>query len=155
MSDDREIDDLLALPTTVTIAGREVELLPPKLGKLAQLLALARPFSDVIDQGISTKGEVNITDLLTRAPESALEMIALYAGVERAWVDDLDLDDASELLARIVAVNIDFFVSRVAPSLSQVATLLTAGQSSSKGNPRAQQAKQEHPSRDGRSPLHS
>jgi hypothetical protein len=53
-----------------------------------------------------------------------LDLLAITTRRERAWVNDLPLDDAVQLAAAVFEVNADFFVGRVVPGIQRSAEKL-------------------------------
>lgn len=106
------------VPRVVTVAGVAVELTPIRLGELPRILAVVHPM--VAD----LSAEPDWLTLFATHGEAVLDLLALATRRERAWVNDLSLDDAVRLAAAVFEVNADFFVRRVAPSIAQAATRL-------------------------------
>lgn len=104
------------VPRVVTVAGVAVELTPIRLGELPRLLAVVRPLAEAFSS------DPDWMALLERHGEAVLDLLALATRRERAWINDLSLDDAVQLAAAVFEVNADFFVRRVAPSIAQAAT---------------------------------
>jgi len=79
---------------------------------------VVQPFADAIS------AEPDWLDLLAAHGNGVLELLALTTRPERAWVDDLSLDDAVQLAAAVFKVNADFFVHRVVPGITRSADQL-------------------------------
>ena len=113
------------VPKVVTVAGTAVELTPIRLGELPRLLAAVRPLA------ADLSAEPDWFDLLARHGEAVLELLAITTRRERAWINDLSLDDAVQLAAAVFEVNADFFVRQVAPAIQgaaqRLAPILSAG----------------------------
>ena len=112
-------------PKVVTVADTAIELTPIRLGELPRLLATVRPIA------ADLSAEPDWFDLLARHGEAVLELLAITTRRERAWVNDLSLEDAVQLAAAVFEVNADFFVRRVAPAIQgaaqRLAPILSAG----------------------------
>ena len=106
------------VPKVVTVAGTAVELTPIRLGELPRLLAAVRPLA------ADLSAEPDWFDLLARHGEAVLELLAITTRRERAWINDLSLDDAVQLAAAVFEVNADFFVGRVVPGIQRSAEKL-------------------------------
>ena len=119
-------------PKVVTVAGTTVELTPIRLGELPRLLAVVRPMTADLSADLSANlsAEPNWFDLLARHGEAVLDLLALTTRRDRAWVNDLSLDEAVTLAAAVFEVNADFFVGQVAPAIQGAAQRLapTLGQ---------------------------
>ncbi|MFN3297759.1 DUF6631 family protein [Caldimonas sp.] len=111
-------------PKVVAVAGTTVELTPIRLGELPRLLAVVRPIASDLS------AEPDWLDLLARHGEAMLDLLALTTRRDRAWVNDLALDEAVTLAAAVFEVNADFFVGQLAPAIQGAAQRLapTLGQ---------------------------
>lgn len=105
-------------PVVVQLSCGALELTPVRLGELPHLLGVVQPFADAIS------AEPDWLDLLARHGNGVLELLALTTRRERAWIDDLSLDDAVQLAAAVFEVNADFFVRRVVPGIARSADRL-------------------------------
>lgn len=105
-------------PRVVTVAGVAVELTPIRLGELPRLLTVARPLAEAFSR------DPDWMALLERHGEAVLDLLALATRRERAWINDLSLDDTVQLAAAVFEVNADFFVRRVAPAVQAAADRL-------------------------------
>ena len=99
-------------PVVVRLSCGTLELTPLRLGDLPRLLTVVRPLA------ADLCADPDWLDLLGRHGEAVLDLLALATRRERAWVNDLSLDDAVQLAAAVFEVNADFFVRRVAPSIA-------------------------------------
>ncbi len=66
----------------------------------------------------------DVAQLLLLHAEDALQLIAVLANHERAVIDALALDDLLQLATRLLEVNADFFLRRVLPKLSGLASAM-------------------------------
>lgn len=57
----------------------------------------------------------------TKHVDTVLDVVALLVNKPRAWVDELDINELIELFIALVEVNLDFFIQRLLPLLSEVA----------------------------------
>lgn len=105
-------------PVVLTLAGTALELTPIRLGELPRLLTIVRPLAEELS------GEPDWIVLLARHGESVLDLLAITARRERAWINDLSLEDAVQLAAAVFEVNADFFVAHVVPAIQCVAQRL-------------------------------
>lgn len=106
------------VPVVVTLSGVTLELTPIRLGELPRLLAVVRP---LIAQMSS---EPDWIALLGTQGEAVLELLAVTSRRERAWINDLSLQEAVQLAATVFEVNVDFFVAHVVPSIQGAAQQL-------------------------------
>lgn len=105
-------------PVVLTLAGTALELTPIRLGELPRLLTVVRPLAEELS------GEPDWIVLLARHGESVLDLLAITTRRERAWINDLSLEDAVQLAAAVFEVNADFFVAHVVPAIQGVAQRL-------------------------------
>lgn len=105
-------------PVVVTLSGTALELTPIRLGELPRLLAVVRPLAEEITS------DPDWMALLGRHGDAVLDLLAITARRERAWINDLELADAVQLAAAVFEVNADFFVGRVVPGIQRSAEKL-------------------------------
>ncbi|MBD3751469.1 MAG: hypothetical protein IE935_03280 [Micrococcales bacterium] len=105
-------------PVVVTLSGTALELTPIRLGELPRLLAVVRPLAEEITS------DPDWMALLGRHGDAALDLLAITTRRERAWINDLSLDDAVQLAAAVFEVNADFFVAHVVPAIQGAAQRL-------------------------------
>jgi len=105
-------------PVVVTLAGTALELTPIRLGELPRFLVVVRPMAEEL------VGDPDWIALLGRHSESVLDLLAITTRRERAWVNDLSLEDAVLLAAAVFEVNADFFVAHVVPAIQGAAQRL-------------------------------
>lgn len=107
-----DLATLIPQPVTVTAGGREVAVTPIKVRELPAFAAAVEPLLQAVSSG------ADVSALLMRDAESLIKAVAIGARLERAFVDDLELDELLTLAAAVLEVNADFFVRRVAPALN-------------------------------------
>ena len=105
-------------PVVVTLSGTALELTPIRLGELPRLLAVVRPLAEEITS------DPDWIALLGRHGDAVLDLLAITTRRERAWINDLSLEDAVQLAAAVFEVNADFFVHRVVPGITRSADKL-------------------------------
>lgn len=89
-------------PVVVTLSGVALELTPIRLGELPRLLAVVRPLAEEITI------DPDWMALLGRHGDAVLDLLAITTRRERAWINDLSLEDAVLLAAAVFEVNADF-----------------------------------------------
>ena len=82
-------------PVVVTLACGTLELTPVRLGELPRLLAIVRPLADAVN------ADPDWLALFGQHGEALLELLTLTTRRERAWINDLPLDDAAWVVAQI------------------------------------------------------
>jgi hypothetical protein len=105
-------------PVVVTLSGTALELTPIRLGELPRLLAVVRPLAEDITS------DPDWMALLGRHGDAVLDLLAITTRRDRAWINDLSLEDAVQLAAAVFEVNADFFVRRVVPGITRSADQL-------------------------------
>lgn len=106
------------IPIVVTLSGIALELTPIRLGELPRLLAGVHPLAEEIT------ADPDWMALLGRHGDAVLDLLALTTRRERAWINDLSLEDAVLLAAAVFEVNADFFVAHVVPAIQGAALRL-------------------------------
>ena len=101
-------------PVVVTLSGTALELTPIRLGELPRLLAVVRPLAEEVTS------DPDWMALLGRHSDAVLDLLAITTRRERAWINDLSLEDAVQLAAAVFEVNADFFVAHVVPAIQDV-----------------------------------
>lgn len=129
-------DDMLTVipePIVAKIKGETIQVRQIKVGQLPKAMRIAHPFYEQLkslkDQALKAEKEgkpftygMDFYKLVMENAEPILEMVALLTNKDRAWVDDLEVDELVALFSAIVEVNLDFFIQRVLPSLSGLVT---------------------------------
>ncbi len=122
-------DDLSkVIPTvkTVFIAGEEFPIKHFKIGKLPEILVAIQPIAYIL-LGRTKTEKLDIMNLVIVHTNDCLTLLSVMADRPRAWVNDLDPDDAVLLLASLLEVNLDFFTLRVLPRLVAAMEILNQG----------------------------
>ena len=119
---------------TLTVAGRALTLTPLRVGELPAFITAVAPLLTALSAHAGRDTEA-LWSLAVHQPEALLNATCLAARVERAWLDERELDEAITLAAACVEVNADFFVHRLAPAIKTAGTRLI-GLMSSPASPR-------------------
>lgn len=118
-------DDLETLldpePGWVTVAGEEIAVVPIKVRQLPAFSRAAKPLLARLGNG-----EHLDLALLVSEIERVIELVVIATERERAWVDDLDLDQLILLAEKVVEVNAAFFGQRTLPALNRAIRDLNA-----------------------------
>jgi hypothetical protein len=115
-----ELETLIPQPVTLEVAGKTLEILPIKVGRLPAFIRAVAPFLEVFKNG----GEVNFIPLLANHGEAVLEACAIGANVERAWINDLDPAQLVKIAQVVIEVNVDFFTHQLAPAITSAAGVM-------------------------------
>lgn len=121
-------DELLALlgesgSTYTTRAGEALELRPLKVRQMAAVARAAAPLAGVL-AGMARGGPLDAMALAAQGDELAALLVALTERPAQ-WVGELPLDDLVGLLSEALAVNVDFFSSRLQPAIERAAGRIT------------------------------
>lgn len=109
---------MIPQPVEIEVAGKRLSVLPIKVGRLPAFIRAVAPFIEVFGQ---RRAEINFVALLTDHGEAVLDACAIGAGVERAWIDELDPAQLVRVAQAVVEANMDFFTRKLAPAIVQAA----------------------------------
>lgn len=123
------LETLIPQPVEIEIGGKNISILPIKVGKLPAFIRAVAPFIGAFKQS----SEVDFIALLGDHGDAVLDACAIGSGLPRAEIDELDPAQLVRIAQAIVEVNMDFFIRRLGPAVSQAAARATAmiGESSS------------------------
>ena len=107
-----DLETLIPQAVELVIDGEPLAIKPLKVG---QMPAFLRAISPVMQQ-IGGDG-IDWLALFGERGDDLLSAIAIAVGKPRAWVDELDADEAILLAAKVIEVNADFFTRTVLPRL--------------------------------------
>jgi hypothetical protein len=102
--------------TVVRAAGRDLAVSPLKLRQIGPVARLLRQViaDPMFQAGADSEiGSDQLLALFTDHDEDIISALAIMADVDRAWVAELNLDDALQLLLVCIQVNRDFFTQRL------------------------------------------
>jgi hypothetical protein len=103
------------LPVSIEIAGEKIELTPLKVGEVPAFARAVRPIA------ASLSVSPDWLALLAEHGDAAIAALAIATRRPVDWVSGLDLDEAVRLAEAVFAVNADFFIRRLLPSVTQAA----------------------------------
>lgn len=103
------------VPVSVEIAGERIDLTPLKVGEVPAFARAVQPIA------ASLSASPDWLALLAEHGEAAIAAIAIATRRPVEWVAGLDLDEAVRLAEAVFAVNADFFIRRLLPSVTQAA----------------------------------
>lgn len=104
------------VPVTLDIGGERIELTPLRVGDVPAFARAVQPVAT------SLSASPDWLALLAEHGEAVIEAVAIASRRPVDWVTNLALDDAVRLAEAVFAVNADFFIQRVLPSLTEAAT---------------------------------
>lgn len=106
------LEKIAPTPLRLDVAGERISILPIKTRELPPMMKAVAPILGEIQNG-------DILGALAANADSLVAAVAIGSRKDRAWVDDLDLDDLVALAGAVLEVNADFFVHRVLPGLTK------------------------------------
>lgn len=124
MSDD--LQTIVPEPILVSVNGEPLEIKQIRVGQISKAMRIAHPFyiklKEAKDAAKKSGSEedygFDIYALVMENTDAILDMVALLVSKDRAWVEDLSIENLVALFSAIVEVNLDFFTQRVLPLLS-------------------------------------
>ena len=103
------------VPVSAEIAGERIDLTPLKVGEVPAFARAVQPIA------ASLSVSPDWLALLAEHGEAAIAAIAIATRRPVEWGAGLDLDEAVRLAEAVFAVNADFFIRRLLPSVTQAA----------------------------------
>ena len=110
--------------TTLTVAGKDIAIRQFKVGRLPLVLRTLQPISHML-MNREPGQSIDFGSLFMLYADDSLSLLAALADQSRAWVDELELDEAITLFTALLEVNTDFFIQKVLPQLSGAVQALT------------------------------
>jgi len=101
---------------SVLIGGEEIVIPELKVKQLTQIVKLVAP---VLQEFKDPKKPVDVGALVLQYPDEIVQLVALMLGREVDWVMELKADDLITVTTKVIEVNLDFFIQRLFPSVSQ------------------------------------
>ena len=122
---ERTADEYEAIESTrqrlVPVGGREVAVCPLKVGQLPAFASAVRPLLPQLNSFV-TEREFNLAaafDLVEQHFDTVLIAAAAATSIPEEEIQEAAVDEFVELVVAIFAVNVDFFVKRLLPSLER------------------------------------
>lgn len=106
------LEKIAPIPVKVDVAGERLCILPIKTRELPPMMKAVAPILGEIQNG-------DILGALAANADSLVAAVAIGSRKDRAWVDDLEIDDLVALAGAVMEANADFFVNRVLPVLTR------------------------------------
>lgn len=103
-------------PEAFVVNGEEITVHKIKMKDVPRVMGAVRPILPYFHASDKPKMDL-LMEALTENYEHVVQLIALLVGKDPEWVMELDLDDAVDVFARSLEVNLDFFIQRILPSL--------------------------------------
>ena len=102
---------------TVEVDGEVIQVKKMKLRQIIKATGLLGNVFDLVHEMYKVDAiDVNlIFKLFAENGEDMMEFLTIVLDKDRAFVDDLDIDKAVELMIAVAEVNMDFFVQKLMP----------------------------------------
>lgn len=98
----------------ITVSRMKLHQIIKSTGLLSGIFDLAYQLFQDNDLNIKS-----IMELFSTDGDNMLEFISIAIAKDRKFVNELELDDAVNVLTAILEVNMDFFVSKVMPMMNK------------------------------------
>lgn len=128
MSDvQKELEVLFPQGKQITVKGETLNVTPFKLGELPKLFKIVEPIFGSIQEltNLGSNKALLFTSLMSKDGESFILLASMGIRKPVEWVNDLDLDEAADVLLTVIEVNLSFFVQKVLPNLNERVEKLT------------------------------
>ena len=115
-------------PRKLTIAGRDIEILPLRMKQVPGFTAGIRPVIPLLMLG-------DLNKAIIAHPQGMIDAVVIGSTLDKVWVEELLPDDFCLLAGAVFEVNADFFARRVLPALRVAGKTLTETIQISLGEP--------------------
>ena len=114
-----QLQQLFPIGKEVTIADKTLRITPFKLGELPRVFKAIEPITALIIEALGSKQSqiTSITNIMVKGGENVIDLMTIGSRQPRAWLEQLEMDAAVDLLSAVLEVNISFFVQKVLPTL--------------------------------------
>lgn len=118
-----ELNVLLDQPEVVEVNGEKIEIKVFKIGKYPTVIKYVNKVGanwlETMSKKMTQKEMgVQLLRMLDTSGEDVLDFLAYAIDKDRTWVDQLEVDQAIELLVKVIKTNFHFFTVKVLPSLT-------------------------------------
>lgn len=108
---------------TNPIQGEVIEIKPVIMRNFKDLILVCAPIMEDI-KGLNlnkpdTSSKEKLYDFLENHTDNIIKAVALMSGKSEQFVEDCNMEEMTDLLIKCITVNIDFFIKRLTPTLSQ------------------------------------
>jgi hypothetical protein len=119
---DTDLETLVPAGQVVTVAGREIRIMPLTIGQLPRFARAIRPAVPLL----SGDQDPDWLALVAAYGEALIEAAAVATGIESKEIEAMAPDDFVLLCGAIFHENIFFFVQRLAPAMERASDRMVA-----------------------------
>lgn len=116
----KQLEALVGAPTTRTVVidgvDTEIKVQRIKVGRIPPIIKAA---GGLLGYLTSDGYKLDYFRLMALHADDCLNLLAALSEQPREVIDNLDVDDAARLFMDVIELNLDFFVRRVVPLLSE------------------------------------
>lgn len=116
-----DLNKMFPLPVHVTVrcddTEQEVVVRQLKVGQISQAMKIVSKLSFLFDSYVKGDFKFDPRLIFVEHTDDCLDLVAICAGVERSFLNKLDLDSGIDLFVAVLEVNLDFFLRSVLPSV--------------------------------------
>jgi hypothetical protein len=123
MADDlTDLETLVPAGQVVTVAGREIRIMPLTIGQLPAFVRAIQPAAPYL----SGDQDLDWLALVAEHGEALIEAAAVATGIESKEIEAMAPDEFVLLCGAIFEVDLDFFVHRLAPAMERASDRIVA-----------------------------
>jgi hypothetical protein len=114
-------DELKVLVPQETISTEFGDLVvrPFKFTQFPRVIEILSGFSGLINIDSLEAGDI-VNLLMKNQGEDLFELMGMASNQDREWLDKLEAEEGFELLIRMVQQNMDFFINKLLPSITEL-----------------------------------
>lgn len=124
MSDDLNV--VIPDEVSVVVNGETLVIHRIKVKQLSMVMATVTPFYEklkamkVQNKDVSATLRLDLFTLVTEHCDDVFKLLSVLTDKPIEFINELGLDEAVQLFAAVLEVNLDFFTQKVLPSLSRL-----------------------------------
>lgn len=135
-----DLEKFVPAAVKLEVRGETLEVTPVRVKELPAFARAVHPLLPHIAP--DSESQLSWADLMTLYSDSLIDAVALGIRKPRAWVEEMEVDELVAAVGAVATVNVDFFVRRLLPRVTETAAEVTKtlGQMRSTGSPGADTA---------------
>lgn len=119
-----DLDKIIPQTNEVTVGGKTIEIKTMKVKQLSATIKAIQPFAAAFKAG---QGQVDMADIVMNNTDNVVDLVHILTGESKEFIEELGIDELIIVFTRLVEVNLDFFIQKVLPLLSEAMGRLTVG----------------------------